>query len=228
MDYSNLHNPDAARALYYQLIRQDPNDVLKAQRSILDSHSRKIARILTRLNEEPDDAIRHQLFFELRATRFMKAEQLAIVSQLEATIASAQGTNPEHLDPFGEFDQLFGLPGVEVIGTEIDKLVVIVKIRMEHGGVRYNMGDWKITAGNLEFRTHLIQSGKKRNWIATKSPCHIINGNQFCFGSNKTIIWGNARKQQYVQAIRIAVHCMTTIHPNDLYLLPQAFHIATD
>lgn len=228
MDYSALHNPEAARELYYQLVEQNPEDILRVQRRLLESTSREITRLLTYLEQNPHDTERQQLIEDLRPARAKKARQLAVINTLERVVAGAQETVHGSLDLFGEFDQLLSLPGIDAIGTESGKLIVIVKIRMEHRGVRYDMGDWKIITGDLGFRTIMLRSGRLSSWPMAIAPCHIVNGNQFCFGRNKTIIRDNASRRQYVQAIRVAIHCMTTENPKNLSSLPMAFAVATD
>lgn len=159
---------------------------------------------------------------ELHARRnILRAERQDAVAAAEANFEEVDQEQIER-----EFNRLKDLPHVIAVQAEDGDVVVIVRAECTYEGKRYDLGDWKLTIGPRYYRlgTSLLRERTRSDWHSGY-PAYGGDsvGGGFCFSGRATQLDEYYTSGRYLEAVALAINCITSVNAGDLEKIPSAF-----
>ncbi len=123
-----------------------------------------------------------------------------------------------------EFERIMALPGVIAVQVVNDQLRIIVRAVHTYKGKKYDMGDWQMDFGPSVYVAHAvpIRPAVKPTWDGGYPDYR--HGTGFCFGGRQYTLDEHLAKGQYMEAIALAVECLSSANEDDRKNIPSAFY----
>lgn len=215
--YSGLETYTSASQSAFKLYEQFRSDAGRRRR---DNRLSEIQRLLSRMRGQASE-----LADSLKSTQRQIGQLQVEQKRLEETSV------PPIDDPrviAEEFETIKHLPGVIAVQVVNNRIRVICRARIEYDGDLYDVGDFALDFDWDNFRVQDLRSGVKAGWYKGDYPDYRYRDGGFCFGPRRDEIHAHISKQQYVEAIALAVDCLMSVNSDDQSKIPRAFKKVTE
>ena len=197
---------DAARQLYFDLRFGDWRDRVRDRKEAIEERIAEIIAI-TRAN--------HRERSELQAER-RNLDEFDI-----------QTSSPDSETVHDEFETLLADPWIHGLNVDDEELVAFTRSRFLYQGVVYDLGDWAVRVSTRGIKAIELRSGVKVAWHMMH-PIYRNGDGSFCFGMTTEVVNELLAKGELSRAVIIAVEAIHSVNPEDQFLIPDAFKVATD
>lgn len=205
-------SPQAARSTYITLRTKSARKHRKRRFKDVDFDIERCTERARSLSED------------IRATQGelnkLRAERQRLNDSIDANLEAVTETTASE-----EFDRIMQLPGVLAVNVVNDGLRITVRATHEYKGTVYDLGDWRINISpdSTYLEATEIRSGIRSSW-GRGYPVYRMGDNTFCFGDRQDVIDEHMNKGQYLEALAVAVECLSSINQGERKDVPYAFY----
>jgi len=168
---------------------------------------------------------------ELKAAAARYTQQLRHNHSEQSTLRAERATliemgrtaaDPAHAAR--EFEALMQMAGVVGVRTGPENTIVFtVRAQHKRGRAVYDIGDYDIELGPSQsyLAAQCVRSGVRPGYRG--GPVYGPLGGYFCFGSQQGIINEHVARGQFVEAMNLAIRCLSSFNRGDASKVPSAF-----